>query len=147
MPMHYEKHLWKENAQSEESEEVSRSTFAFRAYWYVLAQSDAEAVDTAPIPGFDLDKVSEPLDSRTSLLFKNPTFLHDIARLHFREMQPTIPLPGCGQLPSAQGMTLTQNISLYSPESCYPHVRFSHLMSRFGCQLLLRIAASWLALK
>ncbi len=55
MPMQYKKRVRKKDAQGEESEEVTRSTFGFRAHWFVLAQTDGEAMNTAPIPGFDLE--------------------------------------------------------------------------------------------
>src|SRR5271165_6697715 len=52
MPMQYKKRVPKDEA---EGEEMTRSTFAFRAYWFVLAQTEGAAMDTLPIPGFDLD--------------------------------------------------------------------------------------------
>ena len=45
MPMQYKKRVPKDNEQEEESEETTRSTFGFRAYWFVLAQTDGEAMD------------------------------------------------------------------------------------------------------
>ena len=55
MPMQYKKRVPKDDEQEEECKETTRSTFGFRAYWFVLAQTDGEAMATPPIPGFDLE--------------------------------------------------------------------------------------------
>jgi antirestriction protein ArdC len=66
MPMQYKKRVRKDDAQDEGGEELTRSTFGFRAYWFVLAQTDGEAMDTLLIPGFNLETALRTLNiSRT----------------------------------------------------------------------------------
>ncbi len=62
MPMQYKKRVAKDDGQEAESEETTRSTFGFRAYWFVLAQTDGEAMDTVPTPGFDLETALRTLN-------------------------------------------------------------------------------------
>jgi antirestriction protein ArdC len=62
MPMQYKKRASEDVAETEKTEDVTRSMFAFRAYWFVLAQTDGEAADTLPIPGFDLDTALRTLN-------------------------------------------------------------------------------------
>ena len=99
MPMQYKKRVPKNEAEGEESEEVTRSTFAFRAYWFVLAQTEGEAMDTLPIPGFDLD---------TALRMLN------ITRTHFDEMNGNI-----------QGFATGREIAV-SPIAAIPHKTIFH---------------------
>ena len=99
MPMQYKKRVPKDDEQEEESEEVTRSTFWFRAYWFVLAQTDGDAIDTAPIPGFDLE---------TALRMLN------IKRTEFDELNGNI-----------QGFAIGQEIAV-SPIAAIPHKTTFH---------------------
>lgn len=54
MPMPVKKTLHTEDAEDEPAEAQTRYGFRFRAYWFVLAQTDGEETYVAPIPGFDL---------------------------------------------------------------------------------------------
>ena len=99
MPMQYKKRVPKNEAEGEESEELTRSTFAFRAYWFVLAQTDGEAMDALPIPGFDLD---------TALRMLN------ITRTNFDEMNGNI-----------QGFATGREIAV-SPIAAIPHKTIFH---------------------
>jgi hypothetical protein len=40
--------------QEETAEEQTRYAFCFRAYWFVLAQTEGEDTPIPPIPGFDV---------------------------------------------------------------------------------------------
>ena len=44
-----------ENTEEERNEIETRYAFRFRAYWFVLAQTEGQESHTAPIPGFDID--------------------------------------------------------------------------------------------
>ena len=99
MPLQYKKCVRKDDAQEEESEEVTRSTFGFRAYWFVLAQTDGEAMDTIPIPGFDLDTALRTLN---------------ITRAEFDEMNGNI-----------QGFATGREIAI-SPIAAIPHKTTFH---------------------
>ncbi len=99
MPMQYRKRVRKDDAESEESEEVTRSTFGFRAYWFVLVQTDGEATDNVPIPGFDLDTALRTLN---------------ITRTEFDEMNGNI-----------QGFATGREIAV-SPIAAIPHKTTFH---------------------
>jgi antirestriction protein ArdC len=99
MPMQYKKRVPKDNEQEEESEETTRSTFGFRAYWFVLAQTDGDAMETAPIPGFDLDTALRTLN---------------ITRTEFDEMNGNI-----------QGFAIGREIAI-SPIAGIPHKTTFH---------------------
>jgi len=62
MPMEYKKRVQKDDEREEESDEVTRSTFGFRAYWFVLAQTEGETHYEQAIPGFDLDTALQTLN-------------------------------------------------------------------------------------
>lgn len=56
MPMPFKKTAQSDSAEQEEpTEQQTRYAFRFRAYWFVLAQTEGEETYVAPIPGFDLD--------------------------------------------------------------------------------------------
>ena len=54
MPLRFKRGAQVENPDEEPSESHTRTAFRFRAYWFVLAQTEGEAAYAAPIPGFDL---------------------------------------------------------------------------------------------
>lgn len=58
MPMAFKKATQSENTEHQESTEPETPyAFRFRAYWFVLAQTEGEETYVPPIPGFDLDTV------------------------------------------------------------------------------------------
>ncbi len=99
MPIQYKKRVRKDDAQDKEKEEVTLSTFAFRAYWFVLAQTDGEPMDALPIPGFDLDTALRTLN---------------ITRTEFDEMNGNI-----------QGFATGRAIAI-SPIAAIPHKTMFH---------------------
>jgi antirestriction protein ArdC len=99
MPMRYKKRVPKDDEQEEESEETTRSTFGFRAYWFALAQTDGEAMDTPPIPGFDVEIAMRVLN---------------ISRTEFDEMNGNI-----------QGFAKGREIAV-SPIAAIPHKTTFH---------------------
>jgi antirestriction protein ArdC len=107
MPMQYKKRVPKDDEQEEESEEVMRSTFGFRAYWFVLAQTDGEAMDKLPIPGFHLETALRELN---------------IKRTEFDEMNGNI-----------QGFAIGREIAV-SPIAAIPHKTTFHEIAH--CVLL-----------
>ncbi len=63
MPMPFKKTAQPDSAEEGESiEQQTRYAFRFRAYWFVLAQTEGEDTYVAPIPGFDLDTALRTLN-------------------------------------------------------------------------------------
>jgi len=55
MPMPFKRAAHTDSVQDETLEPQTRYAFRFRAYWFVLAQTEGEGTYTAPIPSFDID--------------------------------------------------------------------------------------------
>jgi antirestriction protein ArdC len=55
MPMPFKRATHTNNAEEEPEEPQTRHAFRFRAYWFVLAQTEGAETHVAPIPGFDMD--------------------------------------------------------------------------------------------
>lgn len=55
LPMPFKRAAQTDNTQDETTEPQTRYAFRFRAYWFVLAQTEGEETNVAPIPGFDMD--------------------------------------------------------------------------------------------
>jgi antirestriction protein ArdC len=63
MPMPFKKATQSDSAEQEErAEQQTHYAFRFRAYWFVLAQTEGEETYVAPIPGFDLDTALRTLN-------------------------------------------------------------------------------------
>jgi antirestriction protein ArdC len=55
MPMPFKGSRETDGKEEETAEPQMRCAFRFRAYWFVLAQTEGEETYMAPIPGFDID--------------------------------------------------------------------------------------------
>ena len=55
MPMPFKRSTHAESTEEEPTEPQTRVAFRFRAYWFVLAQTEGAETYVAPIPGFDLE--------------------------------------------------------------------------------------------
>jgi antirestriction protein ArdC len=55
MPMPFKRPAQTDDAQDETAEPQTRYAFRFRAYWFVLAQTEGEEMYVPPIPGFEMD--------------------------------------------------------------------------------------------
>src|SRR6516162_7078651 len=55
MPMPFKKAAEADSVQDETAEAQTCYAFRFRAYWFVLAQTEGEGTPIPPIPGFDID--------------------------------------------------------------------------------------------
>jgi antirestriction protein ArdC len=55
MPMLFKRTTHTDNAEEEPAEPQTRHAFRFRAYWFVLGQTEGEESYVTPIPGFDID--------------------------------------------------------------------------------------------
>jgi antirestriction protein ArdC len=55
MPMPFKRTTRTDNMDEEPAESQTRYAFRFRAYWFVLAQTEGQESYVAPIPGFDLE--------------------------------------------------------------------------------------------
>ena len=63
MPMLFKRAAQSDNSvQGQPTEQQTRYAFRFRAYWFVLAQTEGEENYVAPIPGFDLDTALRTLN-------------------------------------------------------------------------------------
>jgi hypothetical protein len=67
MPMPFKKPAQADETQDETAEPQTCYAFRFRAYWFVLAQTEGEEMYVPPIPGFDIDTALRTLNiTRTS---------------------------------------------------------------------------------
>jgi antirestriction protein ArdC len=55
MPMPFKRTAHTDEAEEDPVKPRTRNAFRFRAYWFVLTQTEGEEIYTAPIPGFDMD--------------------------------------------------------------------------------------------
>jgi hypothetical protein len=55
MPMPFKRTAETDGVQEETAEPQTYYAFRFRAYWFVLAQTEGEDTPVPPIPGFDID--------------------------------------------------------------------------------------------
>jgi N-terminal domain of anti-restriction factor ArdC len=55
MPMPFKRPAQSDDAHDETAEPQTCYAFRFRAYWFVLAQTEGEEMYVPPIPGFDID--------------------------------------------------------------------------------------------
>ncbi len=62
MPMPFKKAAQTDDTQDETTEPQTRYAFRFRAYWFVLVQTEGEETCVAPIPGFDMDTALHTLN-------------------------------------------------------------------------------------
>jgi len=69
MPMPFKKAAQTDSAQDETAEPQTCYAFRFRAYWFVLGQTEGEDTPIPPIPGFDIDTALRMLNiTRTFLM-------------------------------------------------------------------------------
>ena len=67
MPMPFKRAGQADDAQDEATEPQTCYAFRFRAYWFVLAQTEGQETYIPPIPGFDIDAALRALNiTRTS---------------------------------------------------------------------------------
>jgi hypothetical protein len=52
----------KETDETVEEQDASLTTFVYKARWFVLAQTDGEAMELPQLPSFDADKALATLD-------------------------------------------------------------------------------------
>jgi hypothetical protein len=62
MPMPFKRAAQADDAQDETTEPQVCYAFRFRAYWFVLAQTEGEETYIPPIPGFDIDTALRALN-------------------------------------------------------------------------------------
>jgi antirestriction protein ArdC len=100
MPMPFKQKTATGNAETQESSEQQMSyAFRFRAYWFVLAQTEGEETIVAPIPGFDIDAALRALN---------------ITRTPFDELSGNI-----------QGIAMQRQIAI-NPFAALPHKTTFH---------------------
>jgi hypothetical protein len=99
MPMPFKRTPQTDSVQDETTEPQTRYAFRFRAYWFVLAQTEGEETYVRPIPGFDIDTALGTLN---------------ITRTPFDEMNGNI-----------QGFATAREIAI-SPVAALPHKTTFH---------------------
>src|SRR5208283_4235233 len=62
MPMPFKRKAQTDAAEDDLAESQTRYAFRFRAYWFVLAQTEGEETVVPPIPGFDIDTALRALN-------------------------------------------------------------------------------------
>ena len=62
MPMPFKRVAQTDGVDDETAETQTRYAFRFRAYWFVLAQTEGEDTYVPPIPGFDIDTALRTLN-------------------------------------------------------------------------------------
>jgi antirestriction protein ArdC len=62
MPMPFKRTAPTDDTEEESAEPRTCNAFRFRAYWFVIAQTEGEETYVAPIPGFDLDTALQALN-------------------------------------------------------------------------------------
>jgi hypothetical protein len=62
MPLPFKRPAQTDDAQDETGEPQTCYAFRFRAYWFVLAQTEGEEMYVPPIPGFDIDTALRALN-------------------------------------------------------------------------------------
>jgi antirestriction protein ArdC len=62
MPLPFKRTAQTDETKEEPAKPQTRNAFRFRAYWFVLAQTEGEENYVAPIPGFDLDTALRALN-------------------------------------------------------------------------------------
>jgi antirestriction protein ArdC len=62
MPMPFKRTTHTDGPEEEPAEKQTRYAFRFRAYWFVLTQTEGEETYVAPIPGFDLETALQTLN-------------------------------------------------------------------------------------
>ena len=62
MPMPFKRAVQTDSVEDETRETQIRYAFRFRAYWFVLVQTEGEDAYVPPIPGFDIDTALRTLD-------------------------------------------------------------------------------------
>ena len=88
----------KRNAHSDEAEEEpakpqTHDAFRFRAYWFVLAQTEGEETYIAPIPGFDLDTALGRLNITRAAFHEINGNIQGLARHREIAVSPLAALP------------------------------------------------------
>jgi len=121
MPMPLKKAAQTDGAQDEETAAPQTCyAFRFRAYWFVLAQTEGEDTPIPPIPGFDID---------TALCALN------ITRTPFDELNGNI-----------QGFARGREIAV-NPVAALPHKTTLHELAHLCCvrsYVALSLEAVWL---
>jgi antirestriction protein ArdC len=75
MPMPFKRTAPSDDTEEESAEPRTCNAFRFRAYWFVIAQTEGEETYVAPIPGFDLDTALVTLNiTRAALTKSTATF-------------------------------------------------------------------------
>src|SRR5271157_3850342 len=117
MPMPFKRKAQTDSAEDDLAESQTRYAFRFRAYWFVLAQTEGEDADVPSIPGFDIDTALRTLN---------------ITRTPFEEMNGNI-----------QGFANGREIAV-NPLAALPYKTTCHEIAHIALDTL-RPKSSWTA--
>jgi antirestriction protein ArdC len=125
MPMPFKKAAQAEGAQDETSEPQTRYAFRFRAYWFVLAQTEGEETYVAPIPGFDLDTALRTLNIARTPFDEINGNVQGFARQREIAVNPLAALPHKTTFHEIAHVVLghTTSETLVDSEQTAPHLR------------------------
>jgi hypothetical protein len=82
-----------DDMEEEPAEPQTRNAFRFRAYWFVLAQTEGEETYVVPIPGFDLDTALRALDITRTAFDEINGNIQEFARQRGIAVNPLASLP------------------------------------------------------
>jgi len=93
MPMPFKKAAHADGVQDETAEPQTHYAFRFRAYWFVLAQTEGEDTYVASIPGFDIDMALHALNITTTPFDELNGNVQGFANGREIAVNPIAPLP------------------------------------------------------
>ena len=93
MPMPCKRGPHTDSAQDESTESQTRYAFRFRAFWFVLAQTEGEDTNVPPIPGFDMDTALRTLNITRTPFDEMNGNIQGFANGHEIAVNPVAALP------------------------------------------------------
>jgi len=125
MPMPFKKAAETDETQDETTETQTRYAFRFRAYWFVLAQTEGEEAYVAPIPGFDVDTALRALNITRSPFDETNGNIQGFARQRHIAVNPLAGLLHKTTFREIAHIVLghTTTVMLVDGEKTAPHIR------------------------
>ena len=93
MPMPFKRTAHSDDTEEDPTEPQKHYAFGFRAYWFVLTQTEGEETYVAPIPGFDLDTALSNLNIKRTAFDEINGNVQGFARQREIAVNPLAALP------------------------------------------------------
>src|SRR3984957_10803959 len=93
MPMPCKRGPHPDSTQDESTESQTRYAFRFRAFWFVLPQTEGEDTNVPPIPGFDMDTALRTLNITRTPFDEMNGNIQGFANGHEIAVNPVAALP------------------------------------------------------